>query len=181
MAFLAPVGAALASGTAAIGGASTLTALATGVSVIGGLAQARFQGQVADNQAQLLEQQATQARQRGEIEQQETDFAALAEISRNQARRAGSGFELGSTSFNRARRVETLLARRDALRVRDNAEREALSLQSGAATAKAESQGAKRAGLFNAVGGAFTFGSDLIGSATLANKKKTAQLGLKAV
>lgn len=180
MAFAAPLVAAAQTGIAAIGGASTLSAIGTGIGIIGSLRQANYQKAIADNQAQLMQQQAEQTRRRGEIEQQETDFAALREMGANEARRAGTGFSLGSTSFNRSRRLEGILARRDALRIRDNAEREALGLQNRAESARLEGKLTKQAGIFNAVGGAFTLGGDLISGATLANKRKAAELGLTA-
>lgn len=178
MAFVAPAFAALGGGSALLGGATALSALGSGLGVIQSIRQGNFQSEIAARQAVLADQNAAQTRQRGAIEAQETDFAALAEMSRLEARRAGSGFELGSTSFNRSRRLERMLASRDRLRIVDQAEREALTLENQAASSRSEGKAAKRAGLFNAVGGALNLGSDLINSATFVNRRKVAQLGL---
>lgn len=178
MAVIAPAIAALGGGSTLLGVGTALSAIGSGIGIVQSMRQASFQADVANNQAILAEQQAVQARQRGAIEAQETDFAALAEMSRLEAKRAGSGFGLGSTSFNRSRRLERLLADRDRLRVVDNAEREALSLENQAASSRTEAKAAKQAGRLNAIGGAFTLGSDLITGATLVNKRKATQLGL---
>lgn len=179
MAFAAPALAAVGGGSALLGGATALSVLGTGLGAMQQMQQASFQAEVASRQATLAEQQAVQTRQRGQIEAQETDFAAMQEMSQREARRAGSGFELGSTSFNRSRRLEKMLASRDRLRVQDQAEREALTLENQAASSRTEAAGAKRAGKFAAIGGALDIGSSLVSGAAKVNKRKAAQLGLE--
>lgn len=179
MAFLAPIGAAIAKGVTAIGGASTLSTIATGVGMAGSFVASQYQAGVARNQADLLTQQAEQARERGQINQQETDFEAFNIMGQNQTRRAGSGFSTSSTSFNASRRMERMLARRDAYRIRDDAQRESLSLLNQAAAKKSEAKALNFGSFLDLAGGGFELGGDLISSATLVNKKKTSSLKLE--
>lgn len=179
MAFAAPALGALGGGSTLLGASTALSLAGSGLGMIQSIQQGKYQAEVASRQATLTEQQAVQARQRGQIEAQETDFAALTEMSQREARRASSGFGLGSTSFNRSRRLERMLATRDRLRIQDNAEREALTLENRAASSRAESQAASRAGFFNAAGGALDMGSTLIGNASMVNRQKAAKLGLE--
>jgi hypothetical protein len=177
--FLAPLAGAIGTGAAGLGAASTLSLIGTGVSTVTNFAQAQYQGAIAQRQAALLDEQADHVSQRGQIDQQETDFAALQQMGVEQGRMAASGFSTNSTSFTRRSAITKILARRDALRVREDAERESLSLRNAAEAKRAEAAAAKRSALFSLFEGAMGMGSDLIGSATLVNRRKIAELGLQ--
>jgi len=181
MAFVAPLVASIGTATAGIGGLSTL--LSVGGTVAGVVAERRaanFQASVAARNAQMLENNAADTREAGQINQQERDLESAAILAEDQTRMAGSGFALNSTSFNRRSRAGRILARRDALRIRQDADRDAISLENQADGERATGQSAKRAGRNALVAGLFDVGSGLIDGATKVNERKALRINRQA-
>ena len=96
----------------------------------------------------------------------------MAQLSQEKARQAASGFSVGSTSFGRRNRMLKILARRDALRIRNDADREALSLENAAAARRAEAAQSRRAAKFSLLEGAFGIGDTLITGAALRKRQQ---------
>ena len=178
---IAPLLATIGTATASIGGISTL--LSIGGTIAGVVAQRRaanFQASVAQRNAQMLQDNAADTRQAGQINQQERDMESASILAEDQTRMAGSGFELNSTTFNRRTRAGRILARRDALRIRQDADREAVSMENQADGERATAQSAKRAGRNALVAGLFDVGSGLIDGATMVNQRKALQINRQA-
>ena len=188
MGFVAPL---LASVGTAVTAGGTLSTLLTVGSTVAGLAASRantraqqqaanFQASVAQRNAQMLQNNAADTRQAGQINQQERDMESAAILAEDQTRMAGSGFELNSTTFNRRTRAGRILARRDALRIRQDADRDAVSMENQADGEQVTAQSAKRAGRNALVAGLFDVGSGLIDGATMVNRNRALRINREA-
>lgn len=181
MAFMAPLVTSLTTSLTGVGITSSgLGAVGTGITALGTLQQLSFQQKVAQNQAILSQQQADDARERGQIEQQEQDFDAAMQMGAETARLAASGFDVTAGSLGRRRSYQKLLARRDSLRIRNDSEREAVGFENQAQNARTEAKGFGLQQVFSLFEGATNFGSSLIGEATLVNRRKAARVGRTA-
>lgn len=177
MSFLAP----LTGAAAGAGGLGTILQLSgTIMGALGSMQAANYQSALAERQAAMMEQQANDVRQAGQVNQQERDVEAAAIIGRERGRQAGSGFEGGSTSFRRRNRSASILARRDALRIRQDAEREAIGLENQAQGARATASNYKRAGRFSLLEGVFGGATDLVNGATFVNRRRAMQINRDA-
>ena len=150
------------------------------IKTVGSVVMAAVSYSSAMNRAKILENEATAARHRGQINQQERDFESAMLISEDTASQAGTGLELGSTSQKRRFKRFKVLARRDALRIRDDAEREAIQLENEAAAARAEGTMAALGGVFSAVGGAFDIKASMITESSLEKALYAASLRRQA-
>lgn len=174
MAFLAPI-------TAAITQAGpTLKLLGAGLGAVQGFAMNRYQASLASRQAAQLQQEAMIANQTAAVEAQDSDQAAMQEISDLEARQAGTGFSTGSMSFRRKRQHASLLARRDAYRIIQAGQRRSQALGQEAAAKRAESKGFKTASIFSLGEGLLDFSTGMIENAELVDRKKAGQLRRKA-
>ena len=154
----------------------SLAITSTLISTVGGLAMGSYQNRVAQNEAILAQQAAQDAREAGQIQQQEQDFAALQQMSAEEGRMAASGFSLNSQAFSRRRQLNKILARRDALRIRTEAERTGQSFDNRAAAAKAEGKAARFGNFLTVAQGGLEIGDTLISSATRVNRKKAEEI-----
>jgi len=174
MAFLAPL-----AGTLAGAAANVAPLLSAGGSILGTVSTIsglNYQAAISEREAAFAERERLYAQEKGQINQQEADLAAKAEIAAMENKQAASGFEVGSGSFEQRRRVASILAKRDALRIRQDADREAEQLAEVAQAKRSEASMARRSRLFAGVGGVFDFGTSLINGAELANKLKASAI-----
>lgn len=177
MAFITAAATAVSGALTAAGVSSTALSLTgTVVSTIGTLAGLSYQARVAKNQAIANDQAAEDAIQRGQIEQQEQDFAAAEQLGQQTAQLATSGFDVTAGSLGQRRSYTRLLARRDALRIRNNAEREAVGFRNQAQNNRDEAAGFGTQQIFTAFEGAAEAGGSLIGEATMVNRRKARTL-----
>jgi hypothetical protein len=174
------IGGAAAGGAAAAGsGITALTALktiGTGLGIVGQIASLNYQSAVASRQEAMFKQEADLARQNAAVEQQDAALEAKAEIDAVEARNASSGLLLNSTSFQRQRKAAQMLARRDALRIQQEGDRRALSLNERAFEARATAKSAKTAKLFAIGSGIADLSGDMISSASYVNRSSAAAI-----
>lgn len=171
MAFAVP---ALASVGSLVGGGAAAGAslLSTGVGIISTITEANYQSQVLKNQAAAAEADAAHQRQAGAVEAQDRAAAAKQEMDLELAQQGSSGFDVNSFSLRNKRALNQVLARRDSLRIVDDAERAALQLENRAANDRASAGNVKRAGVFNALGKGLSLAGSLIGDAPKVNPIK---------
>jgi len=177
MAFLAPaagVTAGASGGLSMIG--SILSGVGTLVGAMGQMQMANYQAAIAERNAQIATENAKTQRQVGQIDQQEQDFEAAALIAEERAKQAGSGFAGSSTSFQRRNTALKALARRDALRIRDDADRKAVSFENDAQGELASAQMSRSAGRSALFQGVLGFGTSLISGASSVNRIRANQI-----
>jgi len=166
-------------------GSSLLTAASLASTAVGTVAkfqQNKFQQKMLEQQAKVAEENAARERFAGQIDQQERDFVALQEMDARVARQAASGLSLQSSSFRRRRRTDRVLARKDALRIRNEAEVRATNFENQAASRRAEADMAGSAATFSLFEGVLGAGQDLITGAEFVNRqtaRKTRRDGLE--
>lgn len=176
MAFLAPV-------AGAAGGLSAGTLISAVGTLFGAMSQmqmAKYQAAVAERNAAVAEDNAKKQREVGQVDQQEQDFEARAILAEEQNRQAASGFQLSSTAFARRNATLRILARRDALRIRDDAERKAISFENEAQGHLESAQMSRMSGRNALIGGLFGVASDLVGGATLVNRTTASRVSRTA-
>lgn len=160
------------------------TAFAVGSKIVGGLADfnaSRYRAAVADRNAKFAEANAVSATQRSQVEQMEQDQVASVLMGEQQAVQGASGLSIGSRSFALTRKGTGDLARRDALRIRQQGDLEARNYrQEGAdysAGAKLERQGA----IMGLIGTGFDVGATLVSGASKTGKTKAAKGDFKSL
>lgn len=131
--------------------ATAVTALAGGLKlasvVMGGLQQsrnARYQSQVAANNALIKERQAVRTRFEGQLAAQDADFEAASVIANIQARNSASGVELGFGSRNFQVDAEREVANLNRMRILTRAEQAAVNAQTEAQNFRNESTALRR-------------------------------------
>lgn len=177
MAFLAPILGTLASG-AALGATGLTTALSIGSTVIGGIGQMQagnYQSAILQRQAEAERRNAERVSFTGQLNQQEQDAAATAQMGAETAAMSASGFTLNSASFSRRAALTKILSRRDALRIRNDADVQAQNLTANASTLEANAAAAKP-GLMDWIGLGLNVGSDLLTGASMVNRNKAQQI-----
>jgi hypothetical protein len=174
MAFLAPAAAGASSGISMLG--SVLSGVGTLIGAMGQMQMANYQAAVAERNAQIARENAKTQRQVGQIDQQEQDFEAAMVMSEERAKQAGSGFQLNSTAFQRRNTTMRMLARRDALRIRDDAERKAIAFENEAQGEVESAQMSRMAGRNSMLQGVLGFGTSLISGAASVNRIRANQI-----
>lgn len=172
MAFAAPLLTTLGAGSLAGG-------LATAGTIVGGASaflQGQYQAGVLRNQATVARQNAQRAVFAGQITQQDQDQAAAQAIGQEVAAQGASGLSLSSGSFARRRESMKILARRDALRIRNDADVKAQNFNAEAATNEAEARQSSLGSFLSLGGMALGIKADLINAAGLISSTKTAQI-----
>lgn len=131
-----------------------MTVLAAAATIVGGLvsavgavqqgqaqaAAAKYQSQVAANNAIIARQNAEFERNRGQIESQKNDMKARALRATQEATQAASGFDINSGSLVDIRSSSAELGRLDTLTTANNAERRGRDFDIAASNADASSQ-----------------------------------------
>lgn len=161
-------------GTAATVGVGLSTALSLGSTVLGGIASIKagqFQSAVLRRQSASEKLNAERVVYSGQINQQEQDAAANAQMGQETAQQAASGFSLNSSSFAQRANLLRVLTRRDSLRIRNDADIQAQGLNANAATLAANAQQAKP-GFMDYLQIGLGVGSDLITGATMINRNQ---------
>jgi hypothetical protein len=123
---------------------------------------------LASRQAKLEEQNAALVKQSGQQQAMDQDFAAADIMAEELATMAGRGFNVNSTSYQRRRNNQSVLARRDRLRTINDANNQAASSRNRAQTARLEGAQARQAGRNARTETVLNIGSSLISGASLA-------------
>lgn len=181
MAVLAP----LAAQGAALLGSTTGAAISTGIGVVGKILQdnqardaAAYQARILRNDATFKQKQAEQSRFTGQVQQQDQDLDALVQMETQEVQQAGSGFALSSLGLRRARAGMRVAARRDSLRIRQQAEARAIDLENNARVDEDNASMAE-ASAPSKLSTLFSVGETLITGASLINKRKADALTRK--
>jgi hypothetical protein len=175
-------GAAVASGVAALGTVSGATLAATAVSgavgAYGAIAQgqaakkqAKYQSAVERNNATIAGWQATDATQRGQIEEQRQRLATARLRGAQRAGMAANGVEIDSGSPLDILMDTAQLGELDALTIRSNAEREAYGFRSQSGNLMAQAGLTQMAGRSAQTAGYIGAGSTLLSSAATAGDR----------
>jgi len=141
-----------------------LTAIGGAVQGFSAMASANYNAKVAENNALMMQQQADQARFRGNIDAQTQDMKTKAILGQQLAQQGASGFDINSKSAIDLRASTAQLGRLDSLTKKNNAEREAYGFEVKKTDYLATAAGQQAAGFNN------MFGS-LIGTASGVSNK----------
>jgi hypothetical protein len=131
-----------------------------------GLMQGMYQSKVAKANAQIAEENARRATERGSIEAEDNDFQTRALLGEQESAQAASGVTLSGKSQILTRRSARILGRRDTLNIIQATDVERYNYQTQAMNFRAEAKAAKISGISSFIGGAagaFGSGSSLIG------------------
>lgn len=155
-------------GTSTAGAALTVAGL--GLGVLGGIQQAnaaradgKYQQQVANNNAILAEQNATDAYRRGALEEEKHRATVRRAIGSQRAALAANGLDLGTGTPVDLVTESAKFGEMDALTIRANAAREAWGFQSSAEQYRADGRAARASGNNAANGTLLTTGASLFG------------------
>jgi hypothetical protein len=146
--------------------APVLSAVGSIFTGIMGFASSNYQAAVADMNEKIAKSNAARAIERTQVEQQEQDSAALALLGQQEAAQGASGLTLTGGSAQRTRRTARILARKDALNIRQAGEIEKYNYLTDAANFNAQGQAAKLAGTGSLISGFFQAAPSLIGGST---------------
>jgi len=156
-------------GTTASTAASAIGLAGTGLSVAGTIMQGRAQNKAYQRQADIAEQQAAQAQERGKVEQMQHAMRANAEKGQQVSALSGSGVSMGSGSALQILEDTAQAASFDSQMIRYNSDLESWGHRGQAALDRAAGKNAQRASYFNAAGSALTglskFGKDSLKTA----------------
>lgn len=149
------------------------SAASTAVSVMGAIqqgkaaqAQANYQAQVSQNNAQVAQWQAADAIERGKRDEAEHRQKVARMIGTQRAGIAGSGFELGDLTSQDILGDTAAMGEIDALTIRTNAKREAWGYEVGANNYMAEAGLQKAAGKNAKTASYWSAGGDLLSGAS---------------
>lgn len=121
-------------------GLSSAVSLGTGVlGTISAYQTAQANKAAAANAAAVEDENRKRAIATGGVSAQDKDFENLYALSQQEVQQAGSGLKLSSASSVRARRLNRVLARRDTLRIVDDANTQGASAGNRAEAARAQS------------------------------------------
>lgn len=181
---LASIGTLAGTGAAAASTASIAsTALGIGSALVTGVASImsnNAQSKQLKEQARIADENASRARFRSQTEQQDQDLLARAALGDLASQQAASGLSFGSGSFASRRKAAQILARKDALNIRQGGELEAAAFDQEAADARRQAQLTKRGNLFSMLNMGFDVGSSLVGGASKLNRVKASSITRKA-
>ncbi|NJL70346.1 MAG: hypothetical protein HC888_01450 [Candidatus Competibacteraceae bacterium] len=153
---------ATASGVGAL--TATLGTVGTIYSTIYGMKQAKVAEQVANENS-------SRASFAGQVSAQDADIEAAAAIAAEQEARSFSGFSGSSGTFARNDRRSRILARRDAERIRQDADLSSSQFKAQAAEARSERRNIGLKGFFDTIGGFVDMKTSLISDASLVNQR----------
>lgn len=143
-------------------GAPTLTAGASLLGGIGGLMSTFGQASALRASAQANEDNASRALFRSQVDAQDQDMAAKEEIASYVSSAAFSGFSISSDYFQQGERRLKVLARRDALRLRNQGDLQAANYRSQAASDRASAKNLSLKGILDFGGSMLSAGSSLL-------------------
>lgn len=165
MAFMAPVLPWLAAGSAVVGGISQMQS-------------AQYQAAVAQNNANILEENAARERAAAAEDMQSKDMDARAQVAALMADMDASGLSADSGSFLRRRSGAQWLAGRDRERLERKADTSVRNTKQEAASYRAEAKALKKGGFLSFLTTAFNAGSSYLSGASMLNEYKAGQLQL---
>lgn len=143
------------------------------VSAVSGVASGLYKAGVARRSAALERINQENIAFRGQVDQQDKDFAAAQEIGANEAMVSASGFDTTGGTIAARRGLIRTLARSDALRIRHDADVEAWNAGERARGFDAEARAGVRSAFFSVLGGVADFGT-----ATITNANRVASNNL---
>lgn len=132
---------------------SVVGALGSIVSGVFSFAQASYQAKVAEMNEEIAKDNAKRAIQRSQVNEQTQSDQALALLGEQEAAMSASGLGINSPSLRRVRRSSAMLARKDILNIRQDAEIEKYNYLTDAANYKAQGQMAMIGGVGSLLGG----------------------------
>lgn len=155
-------------GVAGSAAASTGAALVgTAVSTVGAVSALSMQKAAMDQAAQVEEQNALLARERGQARAQDQDFELAALLSEDQATYSTSGLATGSGSFMATRSRRQVIGRTSRLRAIYDAELQGINAESRAAADRTEARSFGTQSVFRLVSGGLDLGNDLLSGAAM--------------
>jgi hypothetical protein len=156
----------------ALASMSAATAVTTASAVVGGIAaisSARYQSQVAQNNATIATQNAERTRFETQVANQEQDQAAKADIGQLLASGGASGLALGVGSMGLRRKSAEQLAARDRAYTDYAGATRAAGFEQQANDFTASASAARSEGVFGALGAGLDIGGSLISGASTVN------------
>jgi len=153
---------------AAVAGMSTATAVAAASAVVGGVSaysQAKYQGQVASNNAVIADRNAERARHESSIESMDNDMQARAEMGAFMAQGGASGLALGVGSMGLQRKGLKELAARDRAYTKYAGEAKAAAYTQQGDDFRSEAEMQKSAAKFGLLESGLNLGGSLISGA----------------
>lgn len=157
--------------------AAGAAAVSTAVTTVTAVQQQNYQAKVATRNAGLESIAARDAIERGKVESQNYQRQASQMQGAQRAALAANGID---TTFGSAAdvRVDTaLFAAEDAQTIRENSMREVRGFDISAANYRAQAQASRQAATGAAIGGAFNFGSTVLGGAAQYRNVKLKRAG----
>lgn len=142
---------------AAVGAASGL------LSAVTGFAQANYQSQVVDMNADIAKDNARRARERASIQQETNDRQTAALIGEQTALQGAGGLSISGRSAMLTRKSARMLGRLDALNIQQGGAIESYNYLTQSANFKAQAGADRMSGFSSLVGGFLQAGSSLIG------------------
>jgi hypothetical protein len=156
----------------ALASMSAATAVTTASAVVGGIAaisSARYQSQVAQNNATIATQNAERTRFETQVANQEQDQAAKADIGQLLASGGASGLALGVGSMGLRRKSAEQLAARDRAYTDYAGATRAAGFEQQSNDFTASASAARSEGIFGALGAGLDIGGSLISGASTVN------------
>jgi len=158
---MAFVGGLAAGGASAIG--TVLSAVGTAVGVMSSIAQAKYQQQIAENNAIIAKNNADIAAEKTQSQQQINDQQSRALMGQQEVAQAASGLS-GKSQLN-VRKSTQKIARQDSFNIRQAGAYEIQNFLQQSTNFSAEAVNAGKQGTMNALAGLVSIGSTLIGGA----------------
>ena len=153
--------------------ASTAAAAAgAGISALQAASASRYQAKIADRNAQLANEQARDAQDRGQIAAQRLYRQIGQQKGQQITAMAANGIDLGSGSALQVQRDTAMIGAEDAAQLYRGVDAEVKGFGVNAANYRAQASGARQAATGAIVGGIFDVGSTVLGGATQYAKLK---------
>lgn len=156
------------------GAAATATGvgtLAAGLGVVGSIYSTVYGMKQAKIAERVANENAERATFTGQVSAQDADIEAAAAIAAEEESNAFSGFDKSSGTFARVSRRNRILARRDAERIRNDADLESYQYKVQATEARTERRNIGFKGMLDTIGGVIDMKTSLISDASLVNQR----------
>ena len=173
-------------GQAAVGGSllgiglEGLRNIGTAVKTVGGFVGLQQQAAILRRQAEIEERNRRRILRAGAQSAQDKDLEAAAIIAEDEARKAASGFDVGSVSFVRSTRKNKILAARDRFRIIEDARIQSENAGRRAENLRDQASSASLSSLFGLVEGGLGFFDDFISSGSLINQQTARRITRRA-
>ncbi len=151
---------------------TAVAAIGSGVTAAQSAAMSRYEGKVADRNAQLTTQQARDAQDRTRIEAARLYRKAGQTGGQQRAAMAANGLDLGFGSALQVQQDTAMITAEDAGQIYKSGAEEVRGFDINAGNYRAKAQGARQAASAAIVKGVFDVGSSVLGGATQYSKYK---------